>query len=158
MNTFQEQARKRHPNLSGLLFVGIDPGQTTGACTFRGDELIDAQQIPSGLMPTAAVAVWDYVLKASPDIIVVEDYRIYSWKAKDHTWNELHTPKLIGALEYASHVHKIPMAKQTAQTGKGFCTDDRLKEWGFYLPGKKHAMDAVRHTCHYIMFGAGVQK
>jgi len=42
---------------------------------------------------------------------------------------------------------------QNAQTGKGFCTDDKLRQWGLYIPGIRHAMDAVRHGAHFLIFG-----
>jgi hypothetical protein len=28
--------------------------------------------------------------------------------------------------------------------------DDRLKRWGFWLPGKEHARDAVRHALYFL--------
>lgn len=104
-------------------------------------------------LPWAAVDLFDTILEAKPDLVVAEDYRVYKWKADQHAWAELHTPKLIGALVYWCHVQKIPLVMQSAQTGKGFCTDERLKEWGFYKTSMRHGNDAVRHACQFLMFG-----
>ena len=89
-----------------------------------------------------------------PVYMVMESYRIYGWKAKDHTWSSLYTPRLIGALEYVAAINGIPLFKQNAQTGKGFVTDQKLTEWGLYdlTIGKQHARDALRHALQFAIF------
>lgn len=137
---------------SRLRVLALDPGETTGACVFNGPHLFDARQLQTGLMPQAAVEVCHYIQGFDPDIVVIEDYRVYSWKTKDHAWAGLHTPRLIGATEYICHQLLKPLVKQTAQQGKGFCTDDKLMAWGLYQKGEKHARDAIRHACYYLLF------
>lgn len=153
MNTFQSQTTKNRPTLGDKCIIGIDPGETTGICTFVGQQLYNISQLPTGLLPLAVNPILQYIAFQKPSLVVMEDYRVYEWKAKQHSWIELHTPKLIGALQYALYTLHIPLVLQSAQTGKGFCSDERLIEWGFYTPAKRHAMDAVRHACHFLMFG-----
>jgi hypothetical protein len=132
--------------------IGLDPGQTTGACLFQGSILLDARQIESGLMPQAAENVGAYIYHNKPDIVVMENYKVYEWKTKDHAWASLHTPRLIGALEYFCYAFHFPLVKQMAQMPKGFCTDDKLQKWGYWKPGQRHARDAIRHAVYYMLF------
>jgi hypothetical protein len=138
--------------------LAFDPGETTGAANFLGPELKEALQIPTGLMPTAAVNVRTWINRYldetgfKPDAIVIEDYRVYSWKAEDHSWQNMHTCRLIGAIELICHDMNVPLHKQSAQNAKGFCTDDKLKAWGFWQAGERHARDAIRHAIFHLLF------
>ena len=38
-----------------------------------------------------------------------------------------------------------------AQQAKGFVTDAKLKEWGMWDIGHKHARDACRHCVYYLV-------
>jgi hypothetical protein len=40
--------------------------------------------------------------------------------------------------------------KQSASLAMTTVTDDRQKEWGFWLPGKPHARDAVKHNLTFL--------
>lgn len=42
----------------------------------------------------------------------------------------------------------------SAVSGKSVITDDRLKRWGLWEPGKPHAMDAMRHLVLYARSSA----
>lgn len=152
-NTFITQVLKQRGQTSAVKVVGLDPGETTGVCVFTGVSMTTVGQISTGQMPLAASRLREFILGHDPDVVVIEDYRVYKWKADQHAWAELHTPKLIGALHYICHIMKIPVVFQSAQVGKGFCTDDRLKEWGFYQISQRHGNDAVRHAAHWLMFG-----
>ena len=153
MNLFQSQVQKNRPLWGDRVVLSLDPGETTGACKFVGNAPAWIEQIPTGLIPQMAVSLCDLILTNKPDVLVVEDYRVYKWKTDSHAWAGLHTPRLIGMIEFFAFTQGIPLVKQSAQVGKGFCTDERLKEWGFYKPGKRHAVDAVRHACQFLMFG-----
>jgi hypothetical protein len=109
-------------------------------------------------MPTAAVTVRNYILDRGHrdfgkiDAVVMEDYKVYSWKTKDHAFAGLHTPRLIGALELVCFDLGIPLYKQMAVQAKGFCTDDKLQAWGLWQEGMRHARDAIRHALYYLLF------
>ena len=135
--------------------LGLDPGETTGACFFAGSKLVDSTQLPTKTPSFGGVVVRNYIQTWGPDVVVMEMYRIYSWKADDHSWQSLHTPRLIGAIEFiceSALKEPVGLVQQTAQQAKGFCTDEKLKAWGVYQEGKPHARDAIRHACYYLLF------
>lgn len=145
---------------SHVRVLALDPGETTGACVFDGAVLLDARQLPTGMMPHAAGVVRDYInsflapenTNVQTKYIVMESYKVYSWKAKDHAWQGLHTPRLIGALELVCWDAKLELVQQSAQQGKGFCTDDKLVRWGLWQKGERHARDAIRHAIQFLLF------
>ena len=62
------------------------------------------------------------------------------------------TSRVIGAIELQCWFLDWPIWKQTAQNAKKFMTDERLKEWGMWEKGKRHARDAIRHGCFWLAF------
>lgn len=53
--------------------------------------------------------------------------------------------EVIGMLRYFALVEDIPLIDQTPGNAKRLATDDRLRDLGWYIPGKGHATDAARH-------------
>jgi len=143
--------------------LSLDPGQTTGWAYFRNCSLVESGQEPTPDVPAAARFFHDtYFLSVDcrPGQIVIEDYRIYSWRSEHHAWSDLLTNRIIGCVETLCVVgfdpeDPLPLTKQMAGKGKSFCTDKRLQEWGYYQKGRVHARDAIRHGCHYLAFGSG---
>ncbi len=137
----------------------FDPGHTTGYAVFHGLELVQADEIVTKPIEDAARNVNVLLHDHTPDIVVMESYRVYKWRAKHHAGSELLTARVIGCIETLCAIHGVPhIIKQPAHIAKGFCTNARLKEWGFYKVGQKHACDAIRHGCHFLLFGAINQK
>ncbi len=132
--------------------LSIDPGKTTGYALFKNTALYKSGQLDTPDIPSAAEHLSSFLDVYTFNQMVVEDYRIYSWKAKDHTWSDLLTPRVIGCVETICALHNIPLVKQSPQNAKQFVTDDRLKEWQLYVKGKVHARDAIRHGCYYLLF------
>lgn len=93
-----------------------------------------------------------------PTHVVCEDYRVYAEKAGAHIGKSLFTPKLIGKIDLLCNVDNIPVTYQMAATAKVFCTNDKLKEWGFYQESMRHSRDAIRHACYYILFNGRGKK
>jgi len=137
--------------------VAVDPGETTGIAHFRDGVLIQAEQLQTKDAPSGAYLVWDWAVECNVRWLVVEEYRVYAWKSKDHSWSTMHTSRLIGGIDTLAYPWirsgKVSSYKQSAQTAKTFCTDERLEEWGLWIPGKQHARDAIRHACYFSLFG-----
>ena len=176
---------------SRKVVIGIGPGETTGLCvvylSIEGLHYI-VDQLPSppssqqkALAFTAGVQgilewiedlkgisvklCWDHIYMDSKDKghIVIEDYRIYSWKSEQHVWSNIHTLRLIGALQYSverlikssrPYSTNITFSLQGAQQGKAFFKDPILRELGVWdqTKGLPHGRDAFRHAMHHLCF------
>lgn len=129
----------------------IDPGHTTGWALFVdgypncAGHLTNTNNEPGKLN--------QLITTHQPDLILYEEFVLYPWASKSQSWSDLPTVQIIGVLKHLAHQADIPLASQGANVGKGFVTDQKLKEWGFYKPALRHAMDALRHGCHYLIFG-----
>lgn len=88
-------------------------------------------------------------------MVIYEGYKVYPWKLKQHSFSDVPTLQFIGFLRHACAVRGVPTATQMAQLVKTFCTDRKLKQWGLYNEGKRHANDAIRHGCYWLLFGMG---
>lgn len=132
----------------------LDPGKTTGWCLFEKgrltrwgqvDDCYDDQNIDiSGLL-----TLFEDV---KPDFILYEDYRVYSNKLDRHSYSPVMTVRLLGMIETYCQMQHIKTHKQMAVTAKNFCTDAKLEQWGYWQPGMRHARDAIRHGCYFLLF------
>lgn len=151
---FVTNVRRRTPNWAPPeRLLALDPGETMGWAVFENFQVIAADQVrlkEDPFKPT--IALFDQWM---PTHVVMEDYKIYAWKATKHSWSELFTPKLLGTIELLCAQRELPIKKQMAQLAKGFCSDEKLLRWGIDPKGKKHARDAVRHGAYFILFDKG---
>lgn len=141
--------------------VAIDPGETTGftvyypweECTTIHHYQLETKTVEQGW--EALEEHWPRPIdcKGYQIIVVCEDYKVYAWKSTDHSWNKLHTSQFIGAIRILCYQKTIPIVFQMAGQAKGWATDEKLKLWGLYEPGLKHARDACRHLITYLFFG-----
>jgi hypothetical protein len=136
---------------------GFDPGETTGYA--RWDPTIQAfilSQLPTPDIITGFKAISGQLTSPqSNSVAVVEDYKVYGWKADDHKWAGLHTPQLIGATKVAIWKAQMPIHFQMAQEAKAWATDEKLQSWDLYSRGMRHARDASRHIITYLFFNIG---
>ena len=153
------RARLEVPEAKGTL-VALDPGGTTGYAIFNHLTLQEAGQLDTGSQeealklfePLLGVGDRDRNRNRNIDAVVMEDHRVYQNRIEQHAGSSLSTPRLIGMIETLCLQHSIPWHKQPASMPKQFVTDEKLKAWGLYLPGKRHARDAIRHACYFILF------
>lgn len=144
--------------------LAFDPGETTGWAWFHDYELVRCGQIET----RSITSTWNNSLRLVTQLksqigevdsreevnqihVAIEDYRIYSWKAKSHAWSDIHTIKVVGILELRALIESLPCRLRMAEHAKTFCTDTKLERWGFWQPGKRHARDAIRHAVLYIV-------
>ena len=148
----------RHPAVTfeGTI-TALDPGETTGLTqiTKYQDKMVlrFLEQIPSWPLE-------DFIRAChteryfSVSRVVYEAYHVYSWRLDEHRFSEVPTIQIIGAIKVLCIQQGTPYSPQTAQVGKGFFTDDRLKALDMYFPGKPHARDSLRHAAQFLTFGA----
>lgn len=140
------------PDHSTLCF---DPGHTTGWAHYKGYTLTKSGEINTNDIGEATIEVELLISEYQPNIVVIEDYRVYKWRAKHHAGSDMLTTRVIGCIETLALICHVPdIIKQPAHIAKGFCTDKKLREWGLYKIGEKHARDAIRHGAYYLIFGA----
>jgi len=137
--------------------LAIDPGQTSGVAAFSECCLQWCTQIKTYEVRASVGALLNLIAMAKPKTIIVEDYRVYKWRMKQHVGSSLVTPRVIGAIEAISGLCGIPLVKQPPQVAKAFCSDEKLKSWGYYVTGKPHARDAIRHGCYFLLFAASLE-
>ena len=132
----------------------LDPGKTTGWCLFEQGKLTRWGQVDNCYDDNNidATGLLNLFQEVNPDFIVYEDYRVYSNKLDRHTFSPVMTVRLLGAIETYSQMNGIKTHKQMATTAKTFCTDEKLEQWGFWQPGMRHARDAIRHGCYFLLF------
>jgi hypothetical protein len=135
----------------------LDPGHTTGWSVFE-----DGKLTATGEAATMAEG-WSCIDRLFTDInptaVIYENYRVYAHKLERHSNSEVYTLRLVGVIEYLCDVkYKISQYNQMAHQAKGFVTDDKLKSWGFYQTGQKHARDSIRHGCYFLLFDKALDK
>lgn len=131
--------------------LALDPGETTGMAAFRGSHRLVATQLQGHTVPAIFRQIRTALNFYHPDAVVMEDYRVYSWKTRDHANSDMFTSRLIGAVECLCEDLQVPLKKQMAGIAKGFCTDDKLRMWDLYAGGR-HSRDATRHAVYYLLF------
>jgi hypothetical protein len=110
--------------------------------------------VACGQVPGYPAQVAALVDRTRPQVVVLEEYRIYPHRLGMHAGSTVPTLKLIGAIEYLCALRGVPVVAQGAGAAKRFVTDARLRAWGFWQPAQPHARDAIRHGCYYLLFGA----
>ena len=177
-NDFVNLVHQKTPRIGGKFrgrVLALDPGETTGWSVWDSHdnstryELFKCGQMDSwdkNAKPQTMQCIKPCVLNfiqllhtMQPDEVVMESYRVYEWKADDHSWSDVPTLRIVGCIETYLHMRNIPYVFQTAQSAKHFVTDDLLQQWGYWVKGQRHARDSMRHALYYITFGAqGQQK
>ena len=159
-----------------VTILTLDPGETTGWAIWHRTEwfpdgivrenpivgvaypkLFETGQADTKKLHTALsepTSIAGLIKSFGPDLVVMEDYRIYEWKAEEHSWSSVHTIQLIGLIKTLCIQQNIPFVLQSAQVAKQFCTDDKLESWGYWQKGMRHARDAIRHGAYYLLFGS----
>lgn len=141
------------------LLLVFDPGETTGWALFNEEGLLKCGHLDTSDLSSIARELYAFIINHIPldmshnSLVLYENYRVYGHKRNQHVGSELHTTKLIGVIEAVCQMLNIPTYTQMAATAKPFCTDQKLREWGWFQTNKRHANDAIRHGAYYLLFG-----
>lgn len=124
--------------------IAIDPGKTTGIVVkdhpsgmlqiFEGDFNTSCHYIEAAMQG----AVHDSVF------VIIERFIITLHTAKNTQapWSL----EMIGAVRWAAKkILDIELTMSDQNAAKRLASNDRLKQMGYYTPGKGHANDAARH-------------
>lgn len=133
--------RERH-------LLAVDPGLTTGLAVWDipqyEDELkgprateLDVEQLYRLLTQLLLEGAYTYT-------VVCEAYTISERTMKNTRQNW--SLEIIGVLKYMCWLRGHIFAPlQSASAAKSFATNERLKGCGWYIPGRGHSNDALRH-------------
>lgn len=157
-NVIRQKLNQQKPETKFLgTVLALDPGETTGVaafgCTDKEATLVHAGQIKTWPIQDCVHNLTKLLDDIKPDFVVFELYAVYEWKSDSHSWSQIPTVQVIGSLQTLLVQRNIPWTSQTAQVAKNFCKDEKLEEWGFWLKGLRHARDAIRHGCYFLLFG-----
>lgn len=133
------------------MIVAIDPGDVhVGMCTLGA--LSMPVQWEHRLVETTTPDMCLDVLRAnSPDIVVVEEFRLYPWKAREQGFSQFLTCEMIGAIKlwHRWYSPDTKLVFQPAIIKKP--TFGIMKGRGIALtPGTQHQKDAEAHMYHYL--------
>jgi len=142
-------------------FVGkllsVDPGETTGIsileCTTNSTHLIHQEQLTTWPLEQGSPNLMKLFQTYLPTFMIFESYHIYRWRLQEHSFSQVPTTQIIGCLKTWAIHFGVKYREQTAQAGKGFFTDHRLKTFGLYFEGQPHARDSLKHAAQFLVFG-----
>lgn len=101
---------------------------TAGQFTGNQDAQIDQIMELAGSWPNAKLVTEDFKLRqATAYLDPVEINAVLRWASRPRYW-----------------------VKQSASLAMSTVTDERQKEWGFWIPGKEHARDGVKHAITFL--------
>lgn len=145
------------------IIIGVDPGGTTGlAWWIRKTGMIETKQIPNcdddfqlltviHLASSIAGLAVPYV-RPNQVHVVCEKFE-FRLDERDRTKIDYTAAEVIGALRlWQLERDAVKLVMQGATKAKGFWMDDKLKSLGVWVPGARHAMDALRHLLAYRLF------
>lgn len=92
------------------VLLAVDPGKDTGWYLFK-DGMPAKGGIARGL--TAFLDALDDI--EIPDVVVMEKYRLWVWKALQQSGSKMEVAQAEGAVETYVHVHKILIVEQSPQ-------------------------------------------
>jgi len=142
-----------------ISILAIDPGVTTGLCTaiFHERQLaISIQQSKLSMLEMENYLERTIELRLADDLHIV--YEDFQYRNVSRTGLNLYPVKLIGVIELVQEKYpSVGFYKQSASTGKGYWSDEALREIGVYQRGTPHGRDAQRHLLHWLAFKEGSQ-
>ena len=143
--------------------LALDPGYTIGYALVDYEPpiapvIIQAAQIGLGMNTKRTSFEWRTVSMVvasfsdfEPDVIVLEDYRVYLSKADIHIGLRCLTSELIGAICQEAAISEIPMVRLMAGVKRNWPIARRNSRYPAYksVP-KPHALDALLLALYYI--------
>jgi len=145
-----------------MKILAIDPGETIGVACLASTETTPAALWSWGSVPVVdgfRNLVWSTIRETLlgsfqinlPDVVVLEDYRVYKSAAKAHIGSRVLTAELIGAICYQSFQLGVGVVR-VAASKKGKWPEARLKSKfpSYFRAQTEHERDAILLALIYI--------
>ncbi len=122
------------------MIIAIDPGKMTGWARLNKNLVFN-----SGEQPLYDVIhfVYEIMKQGVKPEIICEDF-IFTKETLKKT-RQIYSTEGLGALRFLCEEYECQFYIQTPAAAKRFSSNDKLKQIGWYRPGKTHANDAARH-------------
>lgn len=133
-----------------MLIAGVDPGEKTGMVLLELSDKLSCRAVVEALSIEDVLRYLDYW---QPNVLVVEEFRLYPWMARSLGWNPMQPSQVIGAIKawVAKCGYEIEYIEQPASVRKPAQTHTRKMEKSPMFRGKPHARDALRHAVWYTL-------
>lgn len=126
--------------------ISIDPGKTTGVVMATLPHFEDAV----ALQVTDTATLFALIDEFEPDIVLVEQFILWSRTALQLAGSKMYSSEIIGALQTKCTMIGVPIVFQQAYQ-KDTISEYVLKHLGLHdlTVGKPHARDAAKHLARY---------
>lgn len=130
----------------GEIDCGSQSGSAASAAQAHGTDLGQAE---TGEAAGIAMCERLVAIAGIPrTVVVMEDFIL---RTQSQSRDALSPVRIIAGLnQLLWETKSAPIYKQQPSEAKTTCTDDRLKQWGFWDSGSRHARDADRHALLFI--------
>jgi hypothetical protein len=146
-----------------MLALALDPGITTGYAVGEiwghdpdTNDDVDSQGRFRFLYADEAklseAGLWYLLCSISPAFLIAESFE-FRQNTRDNV--ELFSRNLLGVSRLWTELAHSDFRSQSPSEGKGFYTDKKLRQLGYYSRGKVHARDATRHLLYFMAFKGG---
>ena len=133
------------------MYLGIDPGDTTGYAIFKSPE----EFVEWGDIPYGNIEDWIANCEYKFDVIVVESFQLFQKKAVQQTGSKMKASQVFGMFKLyakvsgATFVEQPPTIKAFAEKQSG------LKPKGAHA--NSHRVDAANHLIYYFIKSGKMQ-
>lgn len=130
--------------------LAIDPGEATAFVFGYSDPLAEPRILTRGFWTTDLDTFLNSIIQKyikEADHVVIEDYRIYPHKARDHIGKRPYAIEVIGMVRLQRHPNTILF--QGASQAKQQWPNKRLRRHQIYM-NNAHIRDATRHFLTFI--------
>lgn len=133
------------------IFIAVDPGKMTGWAIRGGDQSMIAGELEWYTFLEWLESYIEAAVKLRYEVTLISESYIITPATIKKT-RQYWSLEAIGCMKYWSlhHLHK-DLVLQSPANAKSFSTNDKLKKMNWYLPGKGHANDALRHLLLYLV-------
>jgi hypothetical protein len=144
-----------------LIALAFDPGITTGYAVGTIED--GSMAVRADQEKWRHQDLYYQLTLSAPDWVIWEKFVFR--KKQQHEGVELYPRELIGVLKLyivltndkAGYERVKPWEQMPMKSAGAYFTDRKISDDGLWIPGKPHAMDALRHLLHWFHFGPGYQ-
>lgn len=128
--------------------LAVDPGGTSGIALWSGGDTPPPVEERNPYETIEIVERWLQRVEEN-GVVVVERFTIGPQTLKNS--RQYDAIEIIGALRYLSLKHGAEFVLQAPADAKRLMTNDVLRRLGWYVTGRDHGRDALRHLGLYLI-------